>query len=161
MTHYLVDKKLKSKKGLLLVFVFLLFLSWSAYDPAVYWEDIRNKYIPLYDAEYSGKQDRSWIPFIVRYHPRQVFSDLFRPKLIIGFPDIDMTYVVHENDSEIILTLHVFNNLVRGITIIANSKGEDQATLMIDKINKDHPFLPFQLVVRDHIPIDNSKIIQK
>jgi hypothetical protein len=140
---------MKNRKLYLLLIIILVFFAWIVLDPAVDREDLERDFIPKSAEVFSGKQDRSWIPFLVRNNPKRLYSELFKRDVVIGFPDIDQIYTITRGDSKVEMSLHVFDNFVRGITVSTNIKGRETAKQMIKSIKQQYPFLPIRLIEKE------------
>ncbi len=118
---------------------------WNAYDPAVYWEDVVNVYIPSHDEYRTGIVSGEWIPFYARWNPKILFSKnvLLKPQIIFGSPTQDLIYVFHENDERgMAVILHVFDNMVRGVKILYTNQMKNSAQSIRKNILADHPRMP-------------------
>lgn len=138
-----------NKKKIITCLVFFLILGgfvaiWYVSDPAVYWKEMV-QYIKPETGYNTAKVSGEWIPFMVRWSPKRFFGMVFRPsaQIIIGFPTQDMNYVFYENDKRsMVVTFHVFDNLVRGVTIIYNPKMQNEAQTIKKNILTLHPQMP-------------------
>ena len=140
---------MKFKTIIILILITLPFLTWTLFDPSVPWKEIENNYITSYEEQISGVSDRTWIPLFIRLRPYHLWNKMFSQGAGTGFPDIDMAYTLITQDLKIVVTLHLFDELVRGITISTDSNGSLQSEKIMNQIKKDHPFLPIRIIIQN------------
>lgn len=151
----LKDQKIKSRKILVtLMLLCVLFTSssitwWWFHDPAVHWSKIEATFSDQFARCDGGtSQDRSWIPFSVRHHPRRHYLDWKRSrrKLVFGFPNMNMGYCGYHENHHIMLSIHLYENYARGMTVFYDALGRDSIHTIQKKIDETFPRLPVQFI---------------
>ena len=142
---------------LIVTFMGGLGIVWNAFDPAVYWEEMVDAYIPMHDEYRTGMVSGEWIPFYARWNPKIFFSLVFRPNIEVtfGFPTMDHIYIFYQEDQRsMIITLHVFNKFVRGVKISYKHQMVDLAQSIKKNILADHPRMP--VLMKESVVFDGE-----
>ena len=136
----------------LLCIILALLILWWFSDPAVHWSKVQDEFKENFvQSDDNLMHDRTWIPVIVRNNPKRYYLEWKRSRIMFtdGFPNGDMGFHSYEDNYNVVLSVHLYENLARGITISFDSGGKSIANEVQVTINKAFPNLPTRVIERN------------
>ena len=125
---------------------------WWISDPVVHWSKVNNKLKGNFGrSDHDVSHDRSWISAWVRNNPKRYYLEWKRSRIGVttGFPNGGMGFHSYEDNYNIVLSVHLYDNLARGITISYDSGGKTKAEEVQMTLNKAFPHLPTRVIERN------------
>jgi hypothetical protein len=130
-------------------------ITWWGSDPAVHWTTVVTAFQGHFGRSDDGQlHDRSWIPWCVRNNPRRLFLDWKRSRLrlVMGFPNMDMGFHDAKGTHDIVLSVHLYENFARGITITCEAEDQEHAEDIQRMVQTMFPGLPLRIKDRNAQP---------
>jgi len=149
---FLVGHRMMKRIAIIIVVLLMclagICTAWWISDPAVHCKKIVTAFQGHFGRNDDGQScDRTWIPWSVRNHPRRVYLDWKRSRIrfATGFPNMDMGFHDYTGSHHIVLSIHLYENFARGITISSEAKDKGRAEEIRRMIETMFPRLPARI----------------
>jgi hypothetical protein len=136
-------------------------IAWWTSDPAVHWSTVEKSFKGhFYRSDDNQSHDRDWIPLSVQSHPRRVYLDWKRSRMhfALGFPNMDMGFHDETGKHDIALSVHLYENFARGITIASDEEDRERAKEILATVTKMFPRLPVRCIGRSPPSMEATQV---